>query len=101
MKTWLGGIRQARKLIGQAENSTVKWTSETALAELKKWLDRYGRSPGAIKADMKRKGQSFDLDELRRGQRIVAAVQLHFGTLVDACVTLGLKPSRLSPKRTR
>jgi hypothetical protein len=99
IKTWLGGIRQARALIGQPENSTIKWSRETALEELTKWFDEHGRSPGAIKADMQRKGLKFDHGELKRGQNIVAAIEKHFGTLVDACLHLGISPSRRSPKR--
>lgn len=98
IKTWLGGIRQARYLLGQGDSSTVKWSRELALHELKRWFDRYQKSPGAIAADIRRKGLVFDRDELKRGQNIVAAVEKHFGTLVNALLELGIKPSRRSVK---
>lgn len=99
IKTWLGGIRQARALLGQNESNTVKWNRESALLELKKWFDRYPKSPGAIDADIRRKGLAFDRDELKRGKNIVAAVEKHFGTLNDALLELGIRPSRRSVKR--
>lgn len=51
VKTWLGGTRQTRMLLGQASNSTVKWDREAALAQLKGWFEHYGKSPVSVHRD--------------------------------------------------
>src|SRR5262249_42304680 len=54
IKTWLGGMRHLRELIGQPENSTTRWDRGMALRELAAWFGIYGKSPGAVRRAVKR-----------------------------------------------
>ena len=100
IKTWLGGVREVRRLLGQGHNSTEQWTRERALAELQAWYAQYGKSPGAVRYDVEVGKLRLSDDEFRRAARISAAVQKYAGGAVQACHDLGIAPSRRSPRRS-
>ena len=54
IKKWVGGIRQLRKIIGQPENSTVKWDKEKAVQEYKNIYNTYGLTTGQIRGQLRR-----------------------------------------------
>lgn len=94
IKLWIGGVRRVRELLGQSGNSTIKWNKETALTELKLWHEKYGKSPSAMRADVDRRKYYIDPSEMKRGIRIAAAIEKHAGGMIQACLALGIKPSR-------
>lgn len=69
IRTWIGGLRKLRELLGQSEQSTTKWDRESALAALRDWYERHGKSPSAIRADVVRGKRVLDAEEVRRGDR--------------------------------
>lgn len=91
---WIGGIRKVRELLDQAENSTIKWDKNTALAQLMLWIGQYGKSPKAVKMDVSRGKYYVEPSEVKRGIRITGAIEKHAGGMIQACLTLGVKPSR-------
>ena len=94
IKTWLGGIRTLRVILGQASASTKVWSKEAALSELGDWWKKYGRSPQAVAALAHRGRLIVSKEELARGIRIAGAVQKYAGGTIIACNLLGIKPSR-------
>jgi hypothetical protein len=89
IKTWIGGIRRLRRIIGQAHNSTEKWDREKALAALKDWRQTYECSPGTVVANFSRGKLSFTRAQYREAARIAAAVRKHVGSMRQANEILG------------
>ena len=76
---WLGGTRNARTLIGQAEHSTEDWTAEKAVAAWREFEATYGYTPTQIG----KYKDKFPLDVIRRGPTIRAACA-RYGVLDEA-----------------
>ncbi len=95
IKTWIGGIRQLRRIIGQAHNSTEKWDCEKALAALKDWRETYGCSPATVVANFMRGKLGFSRDQYRRAACIAAAVRKHVGSMRLANEVLGYSDSKV------
>ena len=92
--TWLGGVRNVRRLLGQPQHSTTEWDRESALAGFRDWWDKYAKSPNAICQLHARGRISMSKDELLYAQRLRAAIQLHVGSIIAACDEIGVKPTR-------
>lgn len=90
IRKWIGGLRKLRDLLGQSEQSTTKWDRESALAALKDWYDRHGKSPSAIRADHVRGKSALDIAEVRRGGAIASAITKHVGSEPDALRAIGV-----------
>lgn len=56
IKTWLGGIRNLRRLLDQEHASTREWTREKAIAAYKDFHDRHGFTPEHARHRFTRKG---------------------------------------------
>jgi Probable Zinc-ribbon domain len=98
IKLWLGGIRKARELLGQPEHSTIHWNRDTALRELRQWFERYGRSPHALRYDVRLGSALVDPAEAKRASNIAHAVTKYVGTMSQALAILGITPA---PKKRR
>ena len=94
IKKWIGGIRQLRKIIGQPENSTVKWNREKAIQEYKKIFDIYGLTTGQLRGKMRSSQIELTKEERFRINNIDAAVRKHFGSCYDLNLLLGIKNYR-------
>ncbi len=94
IKNWIGGVRKLRLILGQEENSTVQWSRERSLVELKQWYNRYGRSPGAILAAARRKQIVIPRKDIKHAGNLNAAVAKHAGGMIQACLDIGIRPSR-------
>lgn len=94
IKTLIGGIRKLREIIGQSHVSTVKWTRESAAAELVAWVGKYGMPPSVTAELARRRGHELDRETILRGQNINAAIERHFGRITIAYRELGLTVSR-------
>ena len=94
IKLWIGGTRKIRELLGQAENSTTQWNRELALKELKKWFEKYGRSPDAIRTDMRRDISVVTSDEFKYAAALAHAVRKNVGSMNEALKILGIEKDR-------
>jgi hypothetical protein len=76
IKLWLGGIRNLRKLIGQAEVSTQQWNRESALSAYKQFYDKHGLTPQQVRHKFLQKTDiSITNEDSLQAIRIAAAVQ--------------------------
>lgn len=92
VRTWLGGTRVARKLLGQAEMNTVQWTRDGALEALREWIRVHGKTPGACSRDP-------DPDVRRQAKKLEHAVRKYVGPVADACVLIGGPKARKWSRR--
>ena len=95
-RLWLGGIRNVRRLLGQADASTLQWDTESALREYKRFFDEHGRTPGQVTGEAYEKGRSNNIsaEVLADAVRIGSAVAKYAGGAIEAQRRLGLKASR-------
>lgn len=73
VQTMLGGARNVRKLLGQADANTTKWTPETVIEAWRKFEMDHGMTPAKCKG-ISRRGQA-DGDVVREGARIYEAAR--------------------------
>jgi hypothetical protein len=59
IKTWLGGIRNLRRLLDQGHVSTIEWTREKAIRAYKEFCEKHGMTPDQARQRFIKKG---DLD---------------------------------------
>ncbi|WP_286219728.1 hypothetical protein [Marinobacter apostichopi] len=90
IKTWIGGIRKLRRILGQEEGSTIEWTRESALKEYKAFYQEHGILPGQAR----RAGVGIAEEVKKKAVRVLAAVNKHFGTATEANQELGLVVDR-------
>ncbi|MBT3303351.1 hypothetical protein HOB87_11345 [Candidatus Woesearchaeota archaeon] len=99
IKTWIGGIRNLRRIIGQEGNSTITWDKEKTLYEFNKWYAEYGYTPSAAAQRFLRGQINISKEEYNRAARINAAIHKYIGSALQACKILGIKPSRNKSSR--
>jgi len=99
IKTWVGGIRKLREILGQSEVSTEVWNREKALAEFKAWNDRYGCSPDAARTRFRRGKMNISKEEANKAGRISTAVHKYLGSARRAYELLGIKHTTLWNKK--
>jgi hypothetical protein len=56
IKTWLGGIRNLRKLLGQSHVSTIDWNKNSAIAEYQKFYEKHKLTAGQVRTIFRRGG---------------------------------------------
>jgi len=100
IKTWLGGVRKVRKLLGQEDASTISWTRQRVLQELQSFYDRYGRTPGAVRGADRTGREAFDAEVVREAGRLEMAIKKYVGSATEACQELGI-PCRNYPATRR
>ncbi len=91
IKTWIGGVRKLRIILGQEEHSTVLWTRDKVLEEYKKWFDTHGLTPGAAAQRVYRGQMSLSEADYNKACCINAAVNKYIGSALDVCQILGIK----------
>jgi len=99
IRTWLGGFRQLRQLLGQPENSTRQWTRESVLEAYKEWFAKYRRTPSAMRKAHEEGRLRLSDGELKRAGNIAHAAQKYVGNTVTVHRLLGLPAPRRSPRR--
>ena len=92
IKQWLGGIRNLRKLIGQAEVSTQQWDKGHALAAYKAFYEKHELTPQQLRHKNRRKADfSVSEEDVLEATRIASAVQKYAGGASAANESLGIK----------
>lgn len=95
IKLWLGGIRNLRKLIGQAEVSTQQWDRESALSSYKEFYDKHGLTPQQVRHNHRRKADaSVSEKDVLEASRISSAIEKYAGGADAANEILGIKVER-------
>ena len=92
IKTWLGGVRNVRKLLGQSHVSTEQWDRDKALKAYHDFYRRHGMTTGQA-----RHVRSGHTKEVRNeASRIEAAVIKYASGAASANRELGLSASKRS-----
>ncbi len=94
IKTWIGGIRKLREILGQADKSTKLWTKEKALAAYMDWFERYGFTAGQARAKQKAGDSSLSVKEYRTATNICSAVHKFIGGTAKANKLLNITIDR-------
>ncbi len=91
IKTWIGGIRKLRKILGQSENSTTKWSKEKAIKEYENIFNKYGLTTGQLRSKLRRRQINLSENERHLINNIDAAVRKHYGSVSKLNEYLGIK----------
>lgn len=95
IKLWLGGIRNLRKLLGQAEASTQQWDRESALLAYKKFFDKHGLTPQQVRHSYRRKaGSLFSEKDALEALRIASAIEKYADGADATNKALRINPQR-------
>ncbi|NJM36100.1 MAG: hypothetical protein HC850_17015 [Rhodomicrobium sp.] len=84
IKTWIGGVRALRAILGQAENSTIKWDRNSAILALQDWMQKYDATPGSVRANFSRGKGGYTHDQAKAAARLAVAIRKHVGPIDDA-----------------
>ena len=101
VKTWLGGVRKLRELLGQAHVSTVKWDREKVLERWKAFRELHGITPSAMRARSARGQGVYPADALVEAGLLVAVVPKYVGGSEAADLATGFTPNRRKPRRKK
>jgi hypothetical protein len=99
VKKWLGGVRELRKLLGQAHVSTVKWDRENVLERWKAFREAHGMTPNSLRARSQRGQGHYHPDAVREAGILAAAVAKYVGGSAAADEAIGFKPNRRKARR--
>lgn len=91
IKTWVGGIRKLRSLLGQPENSTVSWSKELVLSEFKSFYNKYGLTPGTVRTRFRRGQINISKKEAKYATNLDHAILVYFGGTPAICKKLNIK----------
>jgi hypothetical protein len=80
IRTWLGGIRNLRKHIGQSKNSTRSWDRKTLIESLRRWYARYEVAPGTVRSRFRRGKGKYSRKEYREAAALEAALLKYVGS---------------------
>lgn len=94
IKTWLGGIRNLRRLLDQADVSTTSWDRESALSAYRRFFDAHGLTPHQVRGSRRKSSNQFENELLKEAARICAAVNMHVGGSVAANGILNIEVIR-------
>ncbi len=94
IKTWIGGVRRLRELLGQANVSTVKWDREKLLERWKAFRTLHGITPNSMRARSQRGQAKYSVESLREAGLLAAAVSKYAGGAAAADEATGFKPNR-------
>jgi hypothetical protein len=73
IKTWIGGIRKLRAILGQSERSTLEWNRESAISRYREFFETHGITAGQACTTSRRKG--LKSDDVCYAQNICHAVE--------------------------
>ncbi|MBL1213904.1 MAG: hypothetical protein HND52_11160 [Ignavibacteriae bacterium] len=91
IKTWIGGIRKLRKILGQPENSTRKWNEKNAVKEYENIFNKYNLTTGQLRGKLRRKQMFLSEKEKRLINNVDSAVRKHYGSISKLNAQLGIK----------
>ncbi|MDQ0885014.1 hypothetical protein QFZ81_000102 [Paenibacillus sp. V4I9] len=100
IKTWLGGVRNLRRILGQENVSTVEWSKEKALNDLKEWYEKYNLTTGSAIQKYRIKKLQLSREEYLKACSINHAIFKYVGSMSEAMKILGVK-IRSMKKTTR
>ena len=92
-------MRELRKLLGQAQVSTVKWDHETVLERWKAFRETYGMTPNAMRARSARGQGQYAPDAIREAGILASAVSKYGGGSAAADEATGFTPNRRKARR--
>jgi hypothetical protein len=98
VKTWLGGVRKLRELLGQAHVSTVKWDREKVLERRKAFRELHSITPNAMRARSQRGQATYSAAALEEACRLASVVSKYVGGSATADQATGFKPNRKKPR---
>jgi len=90
IKTWLGGFRNLRKLLGQSHLSTNQWDRDKAIAEYQKFYIEHGITPGQART-LSRKGGDISPLVAQKATNIDSAVLKYAEGSMSVNKLLGIK----------
>lgn len=93
IKTWLGGIRNLRKLLDQSHVSTIEWNKDSAITAYQKFHEEHGLTPGQAR-HINRKGGIVSGELAAEAARIDNAVLKFAGGAVAVNELLGIAIDR-------
>lgn len=93
IKTWLGGVRNLRKLLGQSHVSTKQWSKDSAIAAYKKFYKEHGLTPTRART-LSRKGGDISSEIAAEAGRIENAIRKYAGGTVAVNKLLGINASK-------
>lgn len=89
IKTWLGGVRNLRKLLGQSHASTKEWDKDSAIAAYRRFFDEHGLTPGQAR-HIGRKGGDISPEVAAEAGRLENAARKYAGGSIAVNKLLGI-----------
>lgn len=89
IKTWLGGVRNLRKLLGQSHVSTKEWDKDSAIAAYRRFFDEHGLTPGQAR-HIGRKGGDISPEVAAEAGRLENAARKYAGGSIAVNKLLGI-----------
>jgi len=93
IKTWLGGVRNLRRLLGQAHVSTQEWDKDSAIAAYKNFYRLHGMTPGQVR-HCSRRGENITQELANEAARLDNAVSKYAGGAAAINKQLGIEIDR-------
>lgn len=94
IKTWLGGVRNVRELLGQAHQSTEVWDKDSAIAAYKSFYEEHGTTADQYRHQFKAGNESTSRNIAKRAANITAAVLKYAGGSAVVNELLGISIDR-------
>lgn len=94
IKTWLGGVRNVRELLGQADQNTDVWNRDSAIAAYKAFYEEYGMTADQYRHKYKADSESASRNVAKRAANIAAAVLKYAGGSAVVNELLGISIDR-------
>jgi len=94
IKTWFGGVRNLRRLLGQAQASTSSWDRESAIEAYRNFFNMYGVTPGQVRHLRRIEDHRFTEDVVQKAGRVSSAVEKYASGSAEVNRLLGIKVSR-------
>lgn len=99
IRKWLGGIRNARKLLGRDSESTRPWDRGKALAAYMQFWRKWQQSPSSLRRRADRGQQQLTPDERTEAANLAHAARKYIGNTPTIHRLLGIPSPRKSPRR--
>jgi hypothetical protein len=96
IRKWLGGIRNARKLLGKSADSTQTWDRDKALSAYLQFWRKWRQTPGRLRRRAKRGQIEITVAERREAGNIEHAGRKYVGDTATIHQLLGLPLPRKS-----
>ncbi|HWB44017.1 MAG TPA: hypothetical protein VG900_01130 [Hyphomicrobiaceae bacterium] len=90
VKTWLGGVRNVRKLLGQEHLSTTLWDRAAALDAWQQFWQMHGLTPSQYRAAARDETKTIDPAALKEAGRLTHAIVKYAGGAEAANAELGI-----------